>query len=178
MGKRSGGFEHRKDDDYPTPLKGVLPIVPLLRAEGVKTLAEPCGPSDSVFVRTLESFGFEFTYTGDFRDGHDAFLRKDFNGAQRISTNPPHSRPVLHPLIMHLCAIAPTWLLIDSDWKETRQAAPYMKYCSLVLPIGRLKWFEDSEYSGKNNFCWYRFDIHHTGPTVLLPYIKPQELPL
>jgi hypothetical protein len=171
MANRSN-FAHRKDDEYPSPLSVVLPIVPFLKAEGVTRLSEPCGRPDSVLVRTLQAFGFEFTYIGDKRDGHDAFACTDFGNVQFHTTNPPHTRPVLHPLILHLCAFAPAWLLIDSDWKETQQSAPYMKYCTTVLPIGRAKWIEGSKSVGKDNFCWFRFDLNHTGPTVLLPYIK------
>ena len=180
MGKRSD-FEHRKDDDYPTPIKGVLPVIPLLRAEGVTKLAELCGPPDSVLVRTLNASGFEYVYTNDINYGGKCALscsKAELNGAQVIATNPPHSRPILHQMILHFSSMLPTWLLLDSDWAQTQQAAPYLKYCTTILPVGRIKWIENSKHSGKDNFGWHRFCGNHTGPTVLLPYIKLQDLPL
>jgi hypothetical protein len=174
VGKRSD-FQHRSDDAYPTPSSGVWPVIPLLKAEGVKRLAELCGPSNSVLVRTLNASGFEYVYTNDINHGGKCALscsKAELNGAQAIVTNPPHTRPILHEMILHFSSILPTLLLIDSDWCQTQQSAPYMKHCTTVLPIGRIKWIEGSASVGKDNFSWYRFDIKHTGPTVLLPYIK------
>ena len=72
---------------------------------------------------------------------------------------------MLHGLIAHFQNIAPTWLLLDADWKQTRQAAPYLPHCSDIVAIGRVKWIEGSKYTGKDNACWYRFDARHkAGP--------------
>ena len=53
MGKRSD-FERINNDLYPTPLKGVLPLLPLLKAERFRTFAVPCGEPNSILVQTLE----------------------------------------------------------------------------------------------------------------------------
>ena len=48
MGKRFS-FERRPADFYPTPKAAVLPLIPYLRAAGIKTFAEPCcGDGDLV----------------------------------------------------------------------------------------------------------------------------------
>jgi hypothetical protein len=101
------------------------------------------------------------------KPGKDALLHTDFNGAERIITNPPHSREPLHLLIEHLAGIAPSWLLIDCDWWHTRQAQPFAHLCTTIIPIGRLKWFSDSPHTGKDNFCWYRFDAKNKRPTII-----------
>jgi len=41
MGKRSN-FERREADFYPTPAKAVQPLIPYLRAAGIRSFAEPC----------------------------------------------------------------------------------------------------------------------------------------
>lgn len=42
MSKRNKGrFEPRPDDFFATPLKAVLPLIPYLRASGIKSFAEP-----------------------------------------------------------------------------------------------------------------------------------------
>ena len=64
----------------------------------------------------------------------------------------------MHALIAHFQRIAPTWLLIESDWASTRQAAPFMPYCSDIVILGRVKWIEGSKHTGKDNHAWYRFD--------------------
>ena len=143
MGKRSS-FERREADFYPTPAKAVLPLVPFLR--GIRTFAEPCA-GEGDLVRHLESFGLRCVYAGD------------------IITNPPWSRDVLHGLITHFQNIAPTWLLLDSDWAQTKQAAPFLPSCSDIVAIGRVKWIEGSKHTGKDNAGWYRFDARHkAGP--------------
>jgi hypothetical protein len=44
--------------------------------------------------------------------GQDALERDSYGAIDAIITNPPHSRPLLHRLIVHFQAIATTWLLI------------------------------------------------------------------
>jgi hypothetical protein len=73
---------------------------------------------------------------------------------------------VMHALIAHFQQIAPTWLLLESDWAHTKQAAPFMPYCSDIVAIGRVKWIEGSKHTGKDNSAWYRFHADHTSGTV------------
>jgi hypothetical protein len=161
VGKRSS-FERRPGDFYPTPLPAVAPLIPYLR--GVRSFAEPCA-GDGALVRHLEGFGLRCVYAGDIAGGQDALAIDSYGVIDAIITNPPWSRDVLHALIEHLQRIAPTWLLLDADWKQTRQAAPYLPHCTDVVAIGRVKWIEGSKHTGKDNVCWYKFDSKHTtGP--------------
>ena len=96
--------------------------------------------------------GFK-AYIRDVFDIEDADMNVDF-----FITNPPWSRDVLHPLIMHLSAIRPTFLLFDADWMHTKQAAPYLPYCKKIVSVGRVKWIPHSPHSGKDNCAWYLFD--------------------
>jgi hypothetical protein len=164
MGKRSN-FERVPRDFYPTPRAALVPLIPYLRGV-VKTFAEPCC-GDGVLVRHLESFGLTCVYAGDIQSGQDALELNRYADADCIITNPPHSRPVLHALIAHFQRIAVTLLLIDYDWAATRQAAPFLPSCTDIIVIGRLKWFEDSKFTGKDNFAWYRFDARHSGGPIL-----------
>ena len=77
-----------------------------------------------------------------------------------IITNPPWTREIMHPMIDRFRYLAPTWLLFDADWMHTKQAAPYMPYCSDIVSVGRLKWISGSKHVGKDNAAWYRFDRH------------------
>ncbi|WP_395175542.1 hypothetical protein [Roseibium alexandrii] len=158
MGKRSN-FKRRKNDDYPTPYKGVLPLIPFLK--DVQTFAEPCAGGGAL-IRHLEMFGFECGFHNELTTGIDARLVNDFGDVDTIITNPPWTREILHALISHFSAHKPTWLLFDSDWAFTYQAEPYLSYCTDIVAVGRLKWIEDSPYSGKDNCAWYRFDKHPT----------------
>jgi hypothetical protein len=162
MGKRSN-FERREADFYPTPRAAVLPLIPYLR--GIRTFAEPCA-GDGALVQHLVSFGFRCVYSDDIRNGQDALAVDAYGGADAIVTNPPWSRDVLHQLITHFQNIAPTWLLLDSDWAQTKQAAPFLAACSDIVAIGRVKWIEGSKYTGKDNAGWYRFDERHSGGPV------------
>jgi hypothetical protein len=76
-------------------------------------------------------------------------------------TNPPWTRNLLHPIIDHLSGILPTWLLLDADWMHTKQAAPYLEYCTKIVSIGRVKWMEGTKMTGKDNCCWYQFYKPH-----------------
>ena len=160
MGKRSS-FKRLKGDFYKTPREAVLPLIAHLN--GTRRFAEPCC-GDGRLVRHLESFGLKCVYAGDIRLGQDALARKRYGPNGRIDaiiTNPPYTRPIMHPLIAHFASIAPTWLLMELDWAATRQAAPFLPSCSDIVVIGRIKWFPRSRHIGKQNFGWFRFDARH-----------------
>ena len=97
-------------------------------------------------------------YIKDAMDIEDAESDVDF-----FITNPPWSRDVLHPMLMHLSAILPTWLLFDADWMHTKQAAPYLAYCKKIISVGRVKWIPGSRYTGKDNAAWYLFESDASG---------------
>ncbi|MET4198752.1 hypothetical protein [Bradyrhizobium sp. LA6.12] len=162
MGKRSN-FERREADFYPTPRAAVLPLVQHLR--GTRTFAEPCA-GDGDLVRHLESFGLRCVYAGDIRSGQDALAVNSYGAADAIITNPPYTRVVMHALIAHFERIAPTWLLLEHDWAQTMQAAPFMRACSHIVAVGRLKWIPGSKFTGKDNYAWFRFDPRHTSRPV------------
>jgi hypothetical protein len=164
MGKRSN-FERRPTDFYPTPFEAVRPLLPWLRSSGIKTFAEPCAGAGDL-VRHLEFFGLRCLYRGDITTGEDALAHDSYGPVDCVITNPPHSRNVMHKLIAHFQRIAPTtWLLIDHDWPATKQAVPFLAACSDIVTIGRLRWFAGSKFTGKDNYCWLRFDArHNSGP--------------
>ena len=59
-------------------------------------------------------FGLRCVYAGDIATGQDALARSTSTAApDAIITNPPYTRPLMHPLIEHFQRIAPTWLLLD-----------------------------------------------------------------
>ena len=161
MSKRSN-FPRVANDFYATPLPAVLPVIAWLR--GVRTFAEPCCGNHDL-VRHLESQGLRCVFAGDISAGQDALARTDYGSPDAIITNPPWTRSALHPLIVHFARIAPTWLLLDSDWSNTKQAIPYLKFCTNILAIGRVNWIAGTDPCGKDNASWYRFDARHsTGP--------------
>lgn len=161
MGKRSD-FERRKNDAYQTPPVAVVPLVPHLR--GIRTFAEPCA-GEGKLIAALQSHGLKCAYRGDIEDGLDALIDPALAYARvdAIITNPPWTREILHPMIRRFQAIAPTWLLFDADWAHTRQAVPFIDQCSHIVSVGRVKWIEDSPYTGKDNAAWYRFHEQHAG---------------
>jgi len=162
MGKRST-FERREMDFYPTPAPAVSALVGKLGKN--TTFVEPCA-GDGRLADMLEIAGHTCTYASDLeprRRDIRVLDVLDLNevhclGADLIITNPPWSRGVLHPLILHLSQLRPTWLLFDADWAHTRQAKPYLAFCVEIVAIGRLKWVEGSPFTGKDNCAWYLFD--------------------
>jgi hypothetical protein len=163
MGKRSS-FERIPRDFYPTPFAAVPPLIPYLR--GVRRFAEPCC-GDGALVRHLESFGLRCVYQGDIATGQDALARRSY-GKVPVITNPPYERELMHALIMHFMRAAPAvWLLIDYDWSATKQATPFMRHCTDIVVLPRLKWIVGTKNTGKENHAWYRFAADHTAGPIL-----------
>jgi hypothetical protein len=161
MGKRSD-FERRKNDAYQTPEPAVVPLIPHLL--GIRTFAEPCAGKGKL-IKALEAHGLRCTFADDIENGFDATIDMKSVEARfdAIITNPPWTREILHQMIVEFQYIAPTWLLFDADWIHTRQSAPFIDQCSHIVSVGRVKWIEDSKFTGKDNVAWHRFHAQHTG---------------
>ena len=158
MGKRSD-FKRIERDFYPTPHEAVLPLVNYDKTvPSGRTFEEPCcGMGD--LVKHLQKHDYVCVRATDIKNGDefDATKQTSCLGDMFI-TNPPWDRKILHPLIERLSSIAPTWLLFDSDWPHTKQSIPFMKYCHVILSIGRVKWIPDSKMTGKDNCARYFFN--------------------
>lgn len=167
MGKRSN-FKRNKGDYYKTPYEAVLPLLPHLRTQ--EQFCEPCA-GDGRLIRHLEKRGHQCVAAWDIEErGIEKIEIRDATTAQMdgitsFITNPPWTRTILHPIILNLSSQHPTWLLFDADWAHTLQADSLWQRCSMIVAIGRIKWIEDSPFTGKDNCCWYRFDPgHNDGP--------------
>ena len=165
MGKRSD-FERITRDYYPTPIAAVEPLIPHLPYSF--DYVEPCagdgrlighleelteGHAECLFASDIEPRGHMITQC-DALEVNVVGLDIDY-----CITNPPWDRKILHPFIERWMQMCPTWVLFDADWMHTKQSAILMSYCEKVVSVGRVKWIEDSKSVGKDNCCWYLFDI-------------------
>lgn len=158
MGKRSE-FIRAPKDMYPTiDDRAVLALLPHIK--DIELYSEPCyGKGHLVEMIDRLSDARCVSYS-DIDLGMDAldWTEDELCGSDAIITNPPWSRNILHPMIMHFKDLAPTYLLFDADWAHTKQALPYLKYCTDIISVGRLIWIEGTKMTGKDSVCWYRFD--------------------
>jgi hypothetical protein len=173
MGKRSD-YERVDRDRYMTPLDPVLRLIPHLHRGGVETFADLCDGGGGIgLVQHLERAGFRCVHRSDIVNGQDALQVERYIGNPDAGiTNPPfrhpedpkHSTRLLRELIQHFLDLGiPFWLLLPHDWSTNKNAAPFLKRCTDIVAVGRVKWIPDSEFTGKDNSCWYRFDVHHRG---------------
>lgn len=164
MGKRSE-FERKPRDLYPTPYEGVMPLLPHLKPR--TRFIEPCA-GDGRLIGYLQEHGHICEAAYDIvpldpciARANSLLLHSAADYGERVFiTNPPWDRRVLHQLIIHLSNQHPTWLLFDADWMHTLQARRYLRRCRRIVAIGRLKWEEDSDNSGKDNSAWYLFTVN------------------
>jgi hypothetical protein len=173
MGKRSDKFERNPRGFYPTPVSAVQPLLRHL-PDGVQ-FDEPCA-GNGALVRHLEAAGHSLTFASDIHPMADGIAKKDAlnlgqcNGDMFI-TNPPwpeqnrRGEPVLS-ILKHLSSIAPTWLLLPSDFAYNVYSGQVAGLCQKIVSVGRVKWISDSKHSGKDNSAWYLFDGTHEGSTV------------
>ena len=172
LGKYSS-FERIERDYYRTPLAPVKPLIDHLPY--AFDYVEPCAGDGSLInhIWDLTEGHGECIYKSDIEPQASGIykadaLTLDFGGYGVVDmciTNPPWSRDFLHPFIEHWLDICPTWLLFDSNWKETKQSAVLMTYCAKVISVGRVKWVEGSKGVGKEDCSWYLFDANKTHQT-------------
>ena len=159
MGKRSE-FERIDKDYYRTiDKRAVEALAPHLLPR--TRFCEPCAGAGDLMDQ-LTALGHVCARARDIDPQREDIERKDAlttltGNIDCFITNPPWSREILHPLIDFLSLQAPVWLLFDADWAHTKQSAPYMKWCSDIVSVGRLIWIPGTNTSGKDNCAWYRF---------------------
>tara|TARA_R110000787_G_scaffold126282_2_gene237542 strand:- start:1320 stop:1865 length:546 start_codon:yes stop_codon:yes gene_type:complete len=166
MGKRSD-YVRVERDFYPTPIAAVEPLIPHLPY--AFDYVEPCAGDGRLIdhISELTEGHGECLYASDIEPQRDDIFKFDaldlnmggYGVVDYCITNPPWDRKILHPFIEHWLHVCPTWVLFDADWMHTKQSAIMMTYCSKVVSIGRVKWIEGSKGVGKDNCCWYLFDI-------------------
>lgn len=169
MGKRSD-FERNPRDYYPTPIAAVEPLLDHLPYEF--DYVEPCAGDGRLVnhIHDLTNGTGRCLHAADIEPQGLGVIKADamkldmpYKTVDFVITNPPWDRKILHPMIERFVFIAPTWLLFDADWMHTKQSAVYMSICSKIVSIGRVKWIEDSKSTGKDNCCWYLFDVDSLG---------------
>jgi hypothetical protein len=160
--RRPGRFDRDATDWYPTPLRALRYLAPHLPAAA--RFYEPCG-GDGRMIRSLIRLGFRCTGACDIKP-RDSFMVEqgsafeltgaDLNGTDLFISNPPHRRDWMQPMIDHLRVLRPSWMLIDDDWLFQVQARQ-LEFASDIVPVGRMKIFDDSKDSSTFNFAWVRF---------------------
>jgi methylase of polypeptide subunit release factors len=170
MGKRSD-FERIGRDFYPTPMEAVLSLLPHLKK--YSKYYEPCA-GDGRLVKHLAKHNHDCIEAWDIEPQDKSILQENAldivfdTSYDYIITNPPWDRKILHPMIEHFSNQLPTWLLFDADWMHTKQSSELMKRCEMVVSIGRVKWIEGSQNTGKDNCCWYLFTNTKNAKTVFI----------
>lgn len=170
MGKRSDFPKIEKDAYMTTDPRAVRPLFHYLASqmEHYDSLLfdyyEPC-VGDGSLKTLLAADGYTCVGHSDLE--LDARTTQYDTYASWFITNPPWTREILHPIIENLRKQLPTWLLFDADWMFTAQSNPYMKFCKVVLPIGRLKWIPGTTDVGKDNCAWYLFVGEETNTTFV-----------
>lgn len=166
MGKRSD-FKRNQRDFYATPAKAVDALLPHL--DPCTLYTEPCA-GDGALVRHLSKAGHICVHQSDVLPLYPWVEQKDATKVVECMgscfiTNPPWDREVLHPMIIALSNVAPTWLLFDSDWAFTAQSSEYMTRCRKIVAVGRQKWIPNTKMTGKDNCAWYLFSHPSSEPT-------------
>lgn len=167
MGARSD-FPRRKSDAYLTWDPRPVPALLAHLAPGTRFVA-PCAGQGHL-IDHLTAAGHTCVLAYDIEPGRgdvqceDALTFRPSVAFDCFIENTPWTRAILHPLIEHLSDMAPTWLLFDSEWKNTLQAIPLLPRLRRVLACGRTRWIEGSPYDGVDSVSWHLFERPGTRP--------------
>lgn len=188
MGKYST-MDRVERDYYPTPLKAVIPLAPFMRG---KSFIEPCA-GDGRLAEHIFKLQPDSTLVGAYdiepqkesvlgvpikqRDIVNDPIEEVYDDVDLFVTNPPYlnnkqSGYQLNKIILQLSSILPTWLLLNGNYVFNKKSAECMRFCTDVLPIGRVKWIEDSAMSGKEDSIWALFDSRRK--ETQLTYLHPR----
>lgn len=176
MGKRSDFDKIPKDKYYTWDARAYTPMRSRFRK--IETFIEPCAGAGDM-VAALQDLGLRCVLACDIAPecrlehgrlgiltpiveaSYEQITPEYLAAADYIITNPPWTRSIMHPFI-EWCIESrlPAWLLIDTNWASSKQARPFLTYCSDIVPTPRLKWIPDSKDSAKDDTAWYHFQSH------------------
>jgi hypothetical protein len=178
MSKRSEGQHEPPPRGFvPTPLKAFEPLAPYL-PPGCQVIEPMAG--DGALCAHLYETGCEIVAATDIAPQHPNVAQMDVMDYDLVNTpkidyfvsNPPWPEPRKNglptlPIINHLRNIAPTLLLLPSDFMFNVYAAEVMGYCGAVIAVGRVKWIPDSPHEGYDNAAWYLFGKNDNGGKIV-----------
>lgn len=95
---------------------------------------------------------------GDIGRGDATNLRLSNPGKTKFITNPPWTRSILFPLIRHLSAQAPTWMLLDAMLLFNDGFRPFLPITRKVVGTPRLIWIPGTTDTATDDTAWYLFD--------------------
>lgn len=177
MTKRAEGkHEPRPRGFYPTPLKAFEPLAPYL-PPGCQVIEPMAG--DGSLCGHLFDTGCEIIAATDIEPQHQNVTQMDVFDYDLANTpridyfvsNPPWPEPRKNglptlPIIHHLRQLAPTWMLLPTDFMFNVYAAELMGFCGGLIAVGRVKWIPDSENEGFDNAAWYLFGKGSNGGKI------------
>jgi hypothetical protein len=193
MGKHSD-LDRKDRDFYSTPIAATTPLVPYL--EGISRYYEPFA-GDGRLINNLCSLvpSMKCVWASDIEpqeEGIEKFNLDDIGSealaigmiqrqADAIISNPPwlntsESGFQLFRFVNKLCNSGfPVILLLNaniinnkSSWQNKIHGHSLMSMCYQMLPIGRVKWIDNSPYSAKEDSAWFFFsDRNHSSPKIL-----------
>lgn len=163
LGKTS--FERIEKDFYPTGIKP-LEILQYHLPQNL-TYSEPCAGAYDL-INNLEKIRKDIKCKSSFdinpRDSRIQeksaleITRNDVLDCDCFITNPPYKWEMFNPITEHLLTLKPVWYLIPADFMHNKRMIPFMKKCSKIVSVGRIKWYENTKATSTDNFCWYYFE--------------------
>ena len=178
MSKRAPGLPQRPRGFWQTPREAVAPLIPYLPP--MARYGEPCA-GDGKLISGLTDLwaGGRCVWASDIQpegpgiDQADALTltAEDCEYVGLWITNPPWPMggkcgdPALS-ILLHLCAIAPTWALLPWDFAANGYFRRIATSCSDIVPIGRVSWMGNGT-PGKDNAAGYRFDAYNRVPATV-----------
>ena len=172
MSKRSDAFPRRPQSFYPTPRDAFVPLLAHLPKK--MRWIEPCA-GDGRLVKWLNELGHDCVGAYDIqpailphvcideRDARD-LSAIETNGAEWCITNPPWPEPFMRgeptlEIIRRMLDLGLwCWFLLPADFMHNVYSSTLInKNCMRIVSIGRVKWFEGTKHSSKDNVCWYKF---------------------
>jgi hypothetical protein len=191
-------FERNERDWYPTPLAATVPLFPHLK--GIVNYMEPFA-GDGKLVDNLSHCPTKLNcrYIFDIEPQREDVNKIDLNditehqllgvsinlAIDAVITNPPWvntsgSDYQLTRFCNKLCSMGkPVIMLLKSAyinnvwfWNNSAGGRTMGDMCYQVLPIGRVKWIEDSAASGKEDCSWYFFKDNNENLPKVLPRRK------
>lgn len=168
----------RRDRDwYGTPEKAVKSLIAHLPEYG--NFCEPCA-GDGRLSKHIQSLSHDALFPKlqyDIEPQADGIIKKDALSIvaedlfeiDLLITNPPFEWSTLQQILELFPTLKPTWLLLPFGYACNKRMAPHMDICKKVVPIGRVKWIEDSKQSSTDDFAWFLFDASYQGHARLYP---------
>ena len=150
-------------DPWVTPAQAITKEFLSQIPRGLKYI-EPCAGDGSI-IKSMKDHA-RCRFACDINPRHPSVIQRDcfditnaeLGGAKTVITNTPFDQHFVRQFVQHFNVRGlSVWLILPAEFMFKAKVGDIMSACEIIVPIGALQWFPNTESRGWRLYGWYKF---------------------